>query len=232
MKNINWKKLLLQVGIYCFGLLVLAFGVAFSVNSDLGVSPVNSMPYVFSQIFNVSMGTCVTVVFCGFILLQALILRKEFSLISLTQILFSTAFGYFVDFAKLVLGDFCLPTYVGRLGMLAISIVLIAVGIYFYLLARLVPMPMEGLAMAISKKAKKPFTTMKTVTDSVAVALAAILAIVFLGRLDGVREGTLISALVIGKVIALIKKPLKPLEDRIWSEENKNEREKTVVASD
>ena len=39
MKNINWKKLLLQVGIYCFGLLVLAFGVAFSVNSDLGVSP-------------------------------------------------------------------------------------------------------------------------------------------------------------------------------------------------
>ena len=193
MKKINWKKLLLQVGIYCFGLLVLAFGVAFSVNSDLGVSPVNSMPYVLSQILKVSMGTCVTGVFCLFILLQAVILGKEF----------------------------CLPTYFGRLGMLAISIVLIAAGIYFYLLARLVPMPMEGLAQALSKKTKKPFTTMKTVTDCVAVALAAVLSLVFLGRLDGVREGTLITALVVGKVIAVMKKPLKPLENRLWPEEGK-----------
>lgn len=218
MKNINIKKLLLQVGIYCFGLLVLAFGVAFSVNSDLGVSPVNSMPYVLSQILNVSMGTCVTGVFCLFILLQAVILGKEFSLISLTQIIFSTIFGYFVDLAKWVVGDFCLPTYFGRLAMLAISIVLIAAGIYFYLLARLVPMPMEGLAQALSKKTKKPFTTMKTVTDCVAVALAAILSLIFLRRLDGVREGTLITALVVGKVIAVMKKPLKPLENRLWPE--------------
>ncbi len=218
MKNISVKKLLLQVGIYCAGLLIIAFGVAFSVNSDLGVSPVNSLPYVLSQILNVSMGTCVTGVFCGFILLQALILRREFSLISLTQILFSTAFGYFVDLAKWIVGDFCFPTYFGRLAMLAISVVLIAFGIYFYLLARLVPMPMEGLAMAISKKAKKPFTTMKTVTDCVAVALAAALSLIFLHQLDGVREGTLITALVVGKVIALIKKPLRPLEKRLWPE--------------
>lgn len=218
MKNINVKKLLLQALIYCVGLLVIAFGVAFSVNSDLGVSPVNSLPYVLSQICNVSMGTCVTIVFCGFILLQALILGKEFSLISLTQIIFSTIFGYFVDLAKWLVGDFCFPTYFGRLGMLAISVVLIAFGIYFYLLARLVPMPMEGLAMAISKKAKRPFTTMKTVTDCVAVALAAILSLIFLRRLDGVREGTLITALVVGKVIAIIKKPMKPLEARLWPE--------------
>lgn len=220
MKSVNWKKLPLQVLIYCAGLLILAFGVALSVNSDLGVSPVNSLPYVFSKILPFfTMGTWVIIIFCSYIALQALILRREFSLISLSQILFSTLFGYFVDFAKWAVGDFCLPTYWGRLGMLAGSIILIAVGIYLYLLARLVPMPMEGLASAIAKKAKKPFTTMKTVVDCIAVALAAGLSLAVLWELDGVREGTVITALVVGKVIALIKKPMRRVEQRLWKEE-------------
>ena len=36
--------------IYVTGLLFMAFGVAFSVNSSLGVSPVNSLPYVISPL--------------------------------------------------------------------------------------------------------------------------------------------------------------------------------------
>ena len=122
MKKNNW---IARVIVYALGLLILAFGVAFSVNSNLGVSPANSFPYVVSLILNQKMGTCVTVIFISYILLQILILRKEFQWINLTQILFSTLFGKFVDFAKMVLGDFCIPTYAGRLLMLAISLSLI-----------------------------------------------------------------------------------------------------------
>jgi uncharacterized membrane protein YczE len=109
-------------------LFLLALGVAISVNGNLGVSPVNSLPYIISQIINVPMGTCVTALFCFYILLQIIILRREFQPIQLLQIVFSTVFGYFVDFAKLLIGDFVIPTYFGRLTMLGISIVLIAVG--------------------------------------------------------------------------------------------------------
>ena len=100
MKKNKW---IARIAAYAIGLLILAFGVAFSVNSNLGVSPANSFPYVVSLILNTKMGNCVTVIFICYILLQIVILRKDFQWINLSQILFSTLFGKFVDFAKMVL---------------------------------------------------------------------------------------------------------------------------------
>lgn len=211
MKKSTPIQFVIRIGVYCPGLLLLTFGVAVSVNSDLGVSPVNSLPYVISRIIHVQLGTCVSAVFCSYIALQVLILRKVFQIINLLQILFSTLFGYFVDFAKLVTGDFALPGYPGRLVMLAVSIVFIALGILPYLEAELVPMPMEGLTAAIAKKLGKSFPTMKTVVDCVVVGTGIVLCFVFLGGLNGIREGTVITAVVTGKIIAWLRKPLSPV---------------------
>ena len=215
MKKSTPVQFVIRVLIYCLGLLSLAFGVAFSVNSNLGVSPVNSLPYVISRIVNVQMGTCVTAVFCFYILLQILILGRKFNPVNLLQIVFSTIFGYFVDFAKMVLGDFTIPTYFGQLTMLAISIPLIAVGIVLYMDAQLVPMPMEGLSSCLADKFGVSFPNMKTIVDCLVVGIGLVLCFVFLGKLDGLREGTIITAVVTGKVIALIKKPLSPLLKKI-----------------
>lgn len=215
MKKSTPLQFVIRVGVYCLGLLLLAFGVAVSVNSNLGVSPVNSLPYVISKILNVPLGSCVTVVFCSYIVLQILILRREFQPVNLLQILFSTLFGYFVDFAKLMLGDFAIPTYAGKLVMLAVSIVLIALGILLYMDAQLVPMPMEGLTASIAKKLGKPFPTMKTIVDCVVVGTGIVLCFVFLGGLDGIREGTVITAVATGKIIAWMRKPVSPVLKKI-----------------
>lgn len=205
----------LRVLIYCFALLLMAVGVALSVNSNLGVSPVNSLPYVISQILNVQMGSCVTVIFCFYILLQVLLLRREFQPVQLLQIVFSTIFGYFVDFAKRVMGDFAIPTYLGQLTMLAMSIVLIALGVLLYMDVQLVPMPMEGLSSTIAKKISRPFPTMKMAIDCLVVLIGAVLSFVFLGKLDGIREGTIITAILVGKLIAVLKKPISPVVQKI-----------------
>ena len=215
MKKSTPAQFVIRVLIYCLGLLSLAFGVAFSVNSNLGVSPVNSLPYVISRILNVQMGTCVTAVFCFYILLQILILRRKFNPVNLLQIVFSTIFGYFVDFSKMVLGDFAIPTYFGQLTMLAISIPLIALGIVLYMDAQLVPMPMEGLSSCLADKFGVSFPNMKTIIDCLVVGIGLVLCFVFLGGLDGLREGTIITAVVTGKVIAILKKPLSPVLKKI-----------------
>lgn len=204
-------QLIIRMSIYCLGLMLLALGVAVSVNSNLGVSPVNSLPYIVSLIINVPMGTCVTVIFCFYILLQFLLLGKKFNPVNLLQIVFSTVFGYFVDFAKALIGTWALPGYAGQLCMLAISIVLIALGILFYMEAKLVPMPMEGLSATIAKKLNKSFPVMKTVVDCIVVGTGLVLSFVFLGRLDGIREGTIITAIVTGNVIRVLKKLLSPV---------------------
>lgn len=201
----------LRVLFYVLGLFFLAMGVAFSVNSNLGVSPVNSLPYVISQVSGTAMSTCVIIVFCTYILLQVVILRKEFRPINLLQIVFSTIFGYFVDFAKWIVGDFALPTYFGQLGMLAISILFIAVGVVLYIEVDLVPMPMEGLSLAVAKKTKVPFHNMKIIVDCVVVVTGIAVSFLFLHSLVGIREGTVITAIVTGKVMALVKKPLSPI---------------------
>ena len=215
MKKSTPVQFMIRVLIYCFALLLMAVGVALSVNSNLGVSPVNSLPYVVSQILNVQMGSCVTVIFCFYILLQVLLLRREFQLIQMLQIVFSTIFGYFVDFAKMVVGDFAIPTYFGQLTMLALSIVLIALGVLLYMDVQLVPMPMEGLSSTIAQKISKPFPTMKMAIDCLVVLIGVVLSFVFLGKLDGIREGTIITAVLVGKLIAILKKPISPVVTKI-----------------
>ena len=126
-------QLAARLGIYCMGLLILAFGIALSVNSNLGVSPISSLPYVVSQITNVSLGTCTTIVYVLYILLQMVLSRKKFQPALLVQLVFSTIFGYFVDGAKFVLGDFAIPTYFGQLTMLVASVVLIGLSLVLYI---------------------------------------------------------------------------------------------------
>ena len=150
MKKSTPAQWAIRIGIYIIGLFCLALGVAFAVNSNLGVSPVTSLPYVVSLISGTALSTCVILVYGSYILLQVLILRKEFRIINLTQIIFSAIFGYFTDFTKWLLGDFTLPTYAGQLAMLAISIVVVALGVFLYIEVDLVPMPIGLLAVPLS----------------------------------------------------------------------------------
>lgn len=201
--------------IYAAGLLAMAFGVALSVNSGLGVSPVNSLPYVASLILRVDMGSCVVGIFTLYVLIQIVICRRDFSWINLTQIFFSTLFGYFVDFAKAAVGDFTLPTYAGQLALLLTSMVFVAFGVCLYMDAGLVNMPMEGMTKAVAERVlkNKPFHDVKVMMDCGAVALALLLSVVFLGEIQGIREGTLLCALMVGKLMKPMQRVLKP-----WTE--------------
>ena len=212
----------IRVLFYCIALFFMALGVAFSANSDLGISPVNSLPYVISDIVKMQPGTCVTIVFCFYILVQIILLGKEFNPINLFQIVFSTIFGYFVNFTNWMVGDFLLPGgYVGRLGMQVIGIIFVAFGVFLYLDVDLVPMPMEGMTMAIAKKVGKPFPKVKTVVDCTVVLIGVILTIVCLHLIPfrdpgvRIREGTILAALLTGKVIEIMRKPLSPIVQKI-----------------
>ena len=210
MKKIDPARFAARLGIYCLGLLVLAFGIALSVNCSLGVSPVSSLPFVVSQILGISLGTCTTIVYATYVLLQMVLLRK-FQPALLLQLVFSTIFGWFVDGAKYVLGDFCLPTYFGQLAMLAASIVLIGFSLVLYIDVKLAPMPAEGLVGCLADKLGRPFSQMKTAFDCTSVLVAAVLSLVFLGGLVGIREGTVLTALLVGKMMGVLRKFAGPV---------------------
>ena len=212
------RSRILQLFVYAAGLFIMAVGVSFSVNSNLGVSPLNSIPYVLSQITGLTLSLCIVIVCAAFILLQIILLGRRFQPIQLTQMLFSFLFGYFIDLADWMTGGLTIPGYPGKLLMLAISIVLIAVGVTLYVGAQLIPMPLEGFPLALTQRFNQPFPKMKNLVDCVMVVGAALLSLLFLHRLAGVREGTVISAVATGRLMGVIRKPLSEKLDQLFQQ--------------
>lgn len=80
------------------GLAVMAFGVAFSIKANLGTSPISSVPYVISLFAPLTVGTATIAMHCVFIVLQILILRRNYHPIQLMQLPVAIFFGYLTDF--------------------------------------------------------------------------------------------------------------------------------------
>lgn len=94
-----------RIVVYCAGLFIMALGVSLSVLSNLGVSPMSSIPYVMSQIVpSISMGSFTTGLFCCYVAIQAVLLGSKFHPVRLLQILGSFLFGWFVDITNWLTG--------------------------------------------------------------------------------------------------------------------------------
>lgn len=188
----------------------MAMGVAFSIKSNLGVSPVNSIPYVLSLVTKIEQGLLTTIIFSIYVLFQIIILRREYKPIQLLQIVFSGMFGYFVKFANFTLQGIESPSnYIMKLVFLGISIFVVAVGLLLYLTADIMPQPPEGFMLAICKKTGIQFHKIKVTFDSTVVAIAAFISFIAFGKLNGVREGTIISAILIGRILGVLTKRWK-----------------------
>lgn len=145
---LRWAKRLL---VYLAGLFCMALGVVFSVKSALGVSPVTCLANVVYQITltlpggGVDLGICTTAVYCLYILVELLILRRQFKPVMLLQIVASFLFGALVSLATSVMSFLPAPeSYPMRMLFLLISIPLVALGVMLYLAPTSCPPPARG----------------------------------------------------------------------------------------
>lgn len=195
---------------YLLGNFMVALGVIMSVKSSLGVTPVQSIPFVISSITGVDQGLAIMGVYSLYVLLQAALLRKAFHVSGFLQFFIAVLFGSLVTICtKLVV--FLPPAdYFVRLLLMCLSVALIAAGLLFYLTAELIPQPAEGLVLAISRLTGVQVHNIKVMTDCAMVVTATLLSLTTAGEVMGVREGTLIAMIGIGKVLGLFL--------RLWQE--------------
>lgn len=191
------------------GLAIMAFGVAFSIKASLGTSPISSVPYVVSLFTPLTVGTATITMHCVFILLQILILRKDYHPIQLMQLPVAFFFGYLTDFGVWAVQGITCNTYWQQWIVCIIGILLVAVGVSFEVKAGVVVLAGEGVVLAICRVLPKvKFGYMKVGFDVTLVVIACILSIVFTGRLQGVREGTVAAALLVGLIAKQLGKLL------------------------
>lgn len=212
----NQKTLTLWIKrlfIYFIGLFCMAVGVVFSARSALGVSPVGSLANVVYQIALdrgipfITLGNATTGIYCLYILAEFLILRREFKPRMLLQLVASILFGWLVNLATALLVFLPDPAgYPMQLFYLLCSIPLVAAGVMLYLSPNILPTPGEGMSLAISKKTGLSVGGSKTVFDCAMVIISGITSLIYFHALVGVREGTVVCALLVGFVMRRLQR--------------------------
>ena len=199
-----WAK---KVSLFFLGIFIMSFGVNFSVLSGLGVSPISSIPYTFSLVFAFDYGMMTAIIYCIYVLIQIIILKKVYFRHFL-QIAASQAFGYFITLGRIILSPIVpLPaTYLTQLFYMFISVILIAIGIFTYMNANIVSLPADGLISIISTKLGRNFSSAKLIFDCSSVFLSTVLSLIIFSSLKSVREGTIIAAVFVGLIMKIIEK--------------------------
>lgn len=202
-----------------FGLSLMSLGIAFSVRSDLGTTPISSLPYVLSELMPLSFGLLMILMNLAFVALQIVVLRKRFKPVQLLQIPVVVVFGVLNDVALWVVRDVSYSAYWHQWILVAIGIVLVGIGVAFQVKAQTTPLAGEGLILALSDElirtfgVKRPllFSSMKIQFDTTLVLLSVVIALIFTGGLAGVREGTVAAAVCVGFVVHLVIRLLEPV---------------------
>jgi len=193
------------------GLAIMAFGIAFSVKADLGLSPVSAPPYVFSLFTPVTLGQATIIMHLILIALQALMLRREFQLIQLLQIVLALFFGTMNDVALEAIAPLSCNSYLMQWVFCLIGVVLVAIGVSMEVAAATIYLAGEGVCVAFAHVTKWNFSNVKVGFDILCVSIAVVVSLLALGHVEGVREGTLAAMLLVG----LCTKVTNPLIEKL-----------------
>lgn len=219
MKNIN-LQFIKRLVVYLIGVYFTAVAIAISKMTPLGISPNSSLPNEISLILDANLGLVTAIVFASFVFIQWILLGKDFKVINFIQVLLSIIYGFFVNSAVALVNRVLPPcdTYLLQMIYTLVSAVLLGAAVKVYLAPKVMALPAEGLAQAVAQRFKIPFPTAKNVCDITIVTISVILSFVYFGTLYGIREGTIIHAILVGRSVKLADKLFgRKLDNFIWN---------------
>lgn len=195
------------------GLIVTALGLAVCVRADLGISPITTLAYALNRAFPaLSLGTYVFFQHVVFFILTLALLHRDFKPFQLLQLPCSFVFGYFVDVWEMLLRRLTLNAYPSRIILLLVGCVIVALGFSLVYTSHVALEANTAFLNALSLRTGKPYGTLKTITDVIIVIMAAAVGLIFLGTVVGIREGTVIAALIVGPIAGFFNKRLTFME--------------------
>ena len=185
------KKLIIRYILLILGVTIMSLGIALSLKSTLGTPPISCIPAVLAAAF----------LFNALLVIFQMVLLRKITLSQISQMLVCILFGYMIDF-NLSLIDFINPTnYMSQWILLIISCLVLAFGLVIEVKSDITMLPGDGSVVAIGEVLNKDWGKVKPFFDVTIVIIGVILALVFIGRLEGVREGTIFSAVTVGFII-------------------------------
>lgn len=189
--------------------IINALGVAFITTAALGTVPATAIPNVLAIVQDrFTLGQYLFALSVLQLVLQFVLLKKNFRPIQITQMIPAVLLSYFVDFFMKILVVLPLDNYVLKMIWLLVGTVILSFAIALEVKVDLVYLPLDALNKAIAFKSGKSFELIKTLIDCGMVLIALLIILPIRHGLYGVREGTIIAALISGYIVKLFSKML------------------------
>ena len=192
------------------GLILISFGVALTTKAGLGTSPISSIPYTLSLILpGLSMGTWLILFSIVLVLIEIILLKGKMPARSwISQLLISFPVGWLIDAAMWLLTPFNPEVYLVKVLAVILGCVIIALGAYLCVSASLLVLPGDGFVQVLAQVTGKSFGGVRVISDTTQILIAAVLCLIFLHALVGVREGTIIAAILVGSIVKIFARIL------------------------
>ena len=194
------------------GLFVNGLGVSFITKAGLGTSPITSIPYTLSLGFTPTVGMFTLVFNIFLVILQVILLRRNFQLQNLLQLPIIALFSFFIDLTMSLLGFMQPETYAMKVVSLIVGCLILGFGVFMEMVANVAMLPGEATVRAVSDVFSTDFGKTKIAFDSSMTVIAAIISFIMFKHLDGVREGTIVAAILVGFIARLFKKYIGGIE--------------------
>lgn len=139
-----------RIAMLVIGMEFATFGIALTAVSNIGTTPISTLPYVLSKIFPLSFGTTTFILNVIFVVLQALLLRSRFSILNLLQIPAVLVFSAFIDLNMHLLQPYSPNNWWLSAALSMFGNLVLAVGIILQVRSKTIVQPGEGIVLAFA----------------------------------------------------------------------------------
>lgn len=192
----RFQHLFARSALLTAGMFLASLGIAFTTVADIGTTPISTVPYTASAISGLT--TCTILLNFFFVSGQILVLGRRWPVTNLIQLPVGCVFGFFIDLSMHLLSGVHPANWPLALLLSVFGNLVLALGIVMQIRSKTIVQPGEGFVIAVAARFKSSFGAMKIANDLTLAAVAAALGLCAVGHVIGIREGTLVSAVMIG----------------------------------
>lgn len=196
-----------QISTFALGAIILYFSLAFMVLANIGLTPYDSVILTLGHLFNLGFGSACMAVGSMMLLTHILILRKQFPVRELLQLVVIFGGGFLMNFFIYdLLAEIELGSLFVRILVFTAMVPLVAFGCLIIMNADLMSTPLEGLSLTIAKKLHSTLGIVRWVADGIFLVASIALTLIFkLHWTIGI--GTAIGFILFSPMLDILKKP-------------------------
>lgn len=183
--------------------LFFGFGISLQLKAAIGQSVLNALAVTLTDLVPLKVGTVLNGINSLFFISYLLLRKTQLNYKDGIQILATLTNGWVINFFLYqVLSSFSAETYVFRVLLYLLGLLIASVSLGAVLAIGFIKFPLESLCLTINQRFHKKFTAVRMSFDVIFLVLTLILTLTT-HTSSQIREGTLISLLLLSPLLGI-----------------------------